>query len=239
MMMKVSEDVAKHLFYTTWVLMVLQMLKVLNTTFLGVYVRPLVSIVDVAFDCTLILLAIGIIRLGKEIENIKKWMVSSIALIVAGGVDIITLILSYSLPDDFLISAYFLYIRLILLIFYLVTLPIAFTYIKFHIDDLEGMNIIPRQGRFFIPAGYLLQIFPYLIPWIADYMNPKILHPVVTNLGLFFILVSAFLIIVGFLELTVVVKMILKGYTGEEFFENEILSSAEEVNNLQIKGDED
>ncbi len=236
--MKVSEDVAKHLFYTTWVLMVLQMLKVLNTTFLGIYVPLLVNIVDVAFDCALILLAIGIMRLGKEIENIKKWIVSSIALIIAGGVDIITLILSYSFPNESWILAPFLYIRLALLIFYLVALPIAFAYIKFHIDDLEEMNIIPRKGRFFIPAGYLLQIYPYLIPWIGDYMNPKILPPIVSNLGLFFILISAFLIIVGFLELTVVVKMILKGYTGEEFIKNEIQFSAEETIDQKIEGDE-
>ncbi|MFW9852947.1 MAG: hypothetical protein ACFFDS_08390, partial [Candidatus Thorarchaeota archaeon] len=212
--MKVSEDVAKHLFYTTWVLMVLQMIKVLNITFLGVYVPLLVNIVDAAFDCALILFAIGIIRLGKEIENIRKWMVTSIALIFAGGVDITTLILSYIFGSIGNLSGYWilaplLYVRLVLLICFLVALPIAFMYIKFHIDDLEKLNIIPRKGRLFIPAGYFLQIFPYLIPWIGDYMNPKTLPPIVSNLGLFFILISAFLIIVGFLELTVVVKMIL------------------------------
>ncbi len=236
--MNVSEDVAKHLFYSTWFLMILQMIKVLNTTFLGIFVPLLVNIVDAAFDCALILLAIGIIRLGKEKDNIKGWIVSSIALIFAGGVDIITLILSYSYPYESWILAPFLYIRLALLICFLVALPIAFTYLKFHIDDLEKMKIISRKGRFFIPAGYLLQIYPYLIPWIGDYMNPKILPPIVSNLGLFFILISAFLIIVGFLELTVVVKMILKGYTGDDFFKDEMVISDVENSNQQIEGDE-
>lgn len=236
--MKVSEDVAKHLFYTTWVLMVLQMLKVLNTTFLGIFVPLLVNIVDAAFDCTIILLAIGIIRLGKEIESIRRWIVSSIALIIAGGVDIITLILSYIYPYESWILAPFLYIRLALLLCYLIALPIAFTYLKFHIDNLEEINVIPRKGRFFIPAGYLLQIFPYLVPWIGDFMNPKILPPIVSNLGLFFILISAFLIIVGFLELTVVVKMILRGYTGNEIFKEGMQSSDVKISDQQVKGDE-
>ncbi|MFW9851992.1 MAG: hypothetical protein ACFFDS_03565, partial [Candidatus Thorarchaeota archaeon] len=69
-------------------------------------------------------------------------------------------------------------------------------------------------------------------------MNPKTLPPIVSNLGLFFILISAFLIIVGFLELTVVAKMILKDYTGKDFFENETQFSLEEINDQQVKGDE-
>jgi len=236
--MKVSEDIAKHLFYTTWVLMILQMIKVLNITFLGVYVPLLINIIDAAFDCTLILLAIGIIRLGKELEDIKKWMISSIALIFAGGVDITTLILSYAYPYESWILAPFLYIRLVLLLCFLVALPIAFLYIKFHIDDLAKMNIIPREGRLFIPAGYFLQIYPYLVPWITDYMNPKILPPIVSNLGLFFVLISAFLIILGFLELTIIVKMILKGYTGNDIFKDEMEISDVGIDNKQIKGDE-
>ena len=117
--MRIEEDIAKHLFYSAWILLFLQMGKVIGSTLLAALYPYILNIIDAAYDCALILFSIGLLRLGLTVEGIRFWKTSSLILMAASAVDIITLILSYIFKGEEWVYSPLIYIRLPLFLSYL------------------------------------------------------------------------------------------------------------------------
>ena len=77
------KDITKHLFYSAWILTIIQVIRVAATSrLIGMDFPVLVLISDVAFDCALILFGIGLIRLGSALKDYKKWLIAPIFLFI-------------------------------------------------------------------------------------------------------------------------------------------------------------
>ena len=235
--MEVSRDISNHLFYTTWLLLLLQMGKIIGSAFY--YYDLFIVIIDIAFDCALILFSIGIIRIGKETKHLTNWKISSILIFSASFFDIITIILSFIFVEDSWIMRPLIIIRLILILLYLIASIVGFAYIKLLVDSLENLNIINRKGRFFISIGYILQLYPYLAAWSSDWVLPKFLPASIENTALVVFLLASFALILGFLELVFTMKILREGFVPEtdaDFQDKEL-----EINDIDsiITKDED
>ncbi len=227
--MKISEDISKHIFYSVWLLMFLQMGKVIGGTLIPLDYIFILNIIDAAYDCVLILFAIGLIRLGIEVVELRRWKISSIILIIAAAVDITTLSLSYIYSDENWHFSPLIFIRLVLFLTYLLLLIFGFGLMKIHIDSLFSMNLVNQRGNFYISSGFILLIIPYIITWYGDYLYIKPVQAWVFNLGLFFFLLAAFLVIIGFLNLATNMRNL-----GREKI---IINESEEHSNLVEKGE--
>lgn len=214
--MEIPKDISNHLFYTGWVLLVLQMGKILGSTFIyGLFS----IIIDIAFDCALLLFGIGLIRIGLENSQITHWKISSIFIFSAAFFDIIMKILSFIFIDENWRLKSIIIIRLILTLLHLVALVFGFAYMKLFTDSLENLNIINRRGRFLISVGYIIQFYPYLAAWSVDWIYPKALHASIENTALVVFLIAAFVLIIGYLELVFTMKILRDGFVQEDFEE--------------------
>ncbi len=205
--MRIDEDISKHLFYSAWILLVLQMGKVIGSTLLGALYPSLINIVDAAYDCALILFSIGLLRLGLEVEGLRFWKTSSIVLISAAFVDITTLILSYVFSGDEWFFSPLIFVRLPLILSYLILLALGYTFIKFLIDDLFKQNIVNQKGKFYLSVGFILLLVPYIVSWYSDYLQLETVQHWIYNLGLFFFLLASFMAIIGYMQLGSAMKM--------------------------------
>ena len=225
--MEIPRDISNHLFYTAWVLLLLQMGKILGSAF---YYDLVIIIIDIAFDCALILFGIGIIRIGKENNQLTHWKISSILIFSASFVDIVTIILSFIFVDENWSFKPLIIIRLVLLLVYLILLVVGFAYIKLLLDSMENINIINRKGRFLISIGYIIQFYPYLAAWTNDWVFPRVLPASIENTALVVFLLASFALILGFLELVFTLKILREGFiqeNGSELEEKEVASENE------------
>jgi len=228
--MKIEEDISKHLFYSAWLLLFLQMGKVIGSTLLAALYPYILNIIDAAYDCALILFSIGLLRLGLEVQGLRFWKTSSLILISAAVVDITTLILSYIFRGDDWYFSPLIFVRLPLILSYLILLTVGFVLIKFLTDDLFKQNIVNQKGKLYLSAGFALLLTPYVITWYADYLLIQNIQYWIYNLGLFFFLLASFLVIIGYLQLGSSMKMM-----GAE----KVFVDIEEETKLQSSDDED
>ena len=205
--MKINEDVTKHLFYSAWILLFLQMGKVIGSTILTLYYPNILNIIDAAYNCALILFSIGLLRLGLEVEGLRFWKASSMVLIAAALVDITTLILSYIFRGDAWFYSPLIFVRLPLILSYLIFLTVGYTLVKFLIDELFKQNIVNQKGKFSLSVGFTLLLIPYIISWYGDYLLIQSVQHWIYNLGLFFFLLASFLVIIGYMQLGTSMKM--------------------------------
>ncbi|NPD87641.1 MAG: hypothetical protein HGN29_02890 [Asgard group archaeon] len=218
--MEISRDISNHLFYTAWVLLILQMGKILGSAFYH-DIFLVVVIIDIAFDCALILFGIGLTRIGKENAQLTHWKISTVLIFGASIVDIVTIILSFIFIDENWITQSLILIRLVLLLVYLILLLFGFAYIKLLIDSMEKINVINRKGRFLISIGYLIQFYPYLAAWSKDWVFPRTLPVSIENTALVVFLLASFALILGYLELVFTLKILREGFIQEDGIEME------------------
>jgi hypothetical protein len=211
--MEISRDISNHLFYTAWVLLLLQMGKILGSAFLY---DLLFIIIDIAFDCALILFAIGLIRAGRENTQITHWKITSFFIFSAAFIDILTIILSFLYLDDNWKLRPIMIARLVLLLIYLISLVIGFAYLKLLLDSMEHSNLINRSGRFLISAGFIFLFYPILIAWTSDWVFPQFIPTSLGNTALAIFLLASFVLILGFLELVFTLKILRDGFVKEE-----------------------
>ena len=133
--MDTSEDIVKHLFYAAWTMVLIQSIITISSTMLADSYPNLPLILSVAFDCVIILFAIGIIRAGIENRELKFWLPTSIILLVSAISDIGEVILFYILgTEETWNSSPVIFVRLALIIVFYVTLVAAFTLNRFFFD---------------------------------------------------------------------------------------------------------
>ncbi len=222
--MEISRDISNHLFYTSWILLILQMGKIIGSTF---YYGNFGVIVNIAFDCALLLFSIGLIRIGLEKSQVTHWKISSILFISAALLDIIRVILSLVFEYDIWILKPLIIVRLILIILYLMALILGFAYLKLFIDSLENLNIVNRRGRFLISVGHIILFYPYLVFWSGDWIYPEVLKASIENTSLIVFLIAAFVLILGFLELAFTMKILREGFVQEELEERSYKTEVE------------
>lgn len=215
--MDIPRDISNHLFYTGWLLLLLHMGKILGSTF---YYEYFSVIVDIAFDCSLILFGIGLIRIGLENTQITHWKISCSFIFSAAFLDLILVILSFAFSNDSLILKKLIIIRLVIIILYLLALIFGFAYLKLFIDSLENLSIINRKGRFLISVGYIIQFYPYLVAWSSDWIKPQLLNASIENTALIVFLIAAFVLILGYLDIAFIMKILREGFVKEEIDEN-------------------
>ena len=215
--MGTSEDIGKHLFYSIWVLMIVQILSTVGSGLLaGIYPDILIGI-QVAFDCALALFAIGILRSGNENKTIKYWLPTGILLLIAPAVDIILIILSYIYRGEQWSLTPFIYIRLGFLIVYYLIILIAFFLSKFFIDSLLEHNQVNKKSDLLVFIGYIVILMPALTTWFHDYFYPRVLETWLINLAFGLYLLSAFLVLLGFFQMASNFNMLKSKEALEKF----------------------
>ena len=211
--MELTVDISKHLFYASWIVLIMQMFRIIGSFFLYYEIG---LVIDVAFNCALILFSIGIIRLGKEIKSIRNWKISSISIIIAASVDILTLVLSYVFVDENWSLSPLIFIRLVLLIVVLICLIVGFAHLKIVIDGMEEIRLVNRKGRFFVSVGYLTQFFPAIVVWSVDRIYPDSMLAIIETIAIIVFLLASFALILGYLEIAFTMKILRDGFIEEE-----------------------
>ena len=201
--MYTSNDIVKHLFYSAWTMVLLQSIITVSSTLLGPLYPNLPLILSVAFDCVIILFAIGILRSGRENQELKLWLPTSLVFLVSAAFDISVVILYYILGREQIWDlSPIIFVRLALLIAFYVTLVIAFTLNKFFFDDLLDKNNINRKSDFLIPIGFLVLFVLSVLSWYSVYIFPQLLPNWLQNTAFALFLFAQFAIILGLFQLT-------------------------------------
>lgn len=225
--MKLPADVKKHLFYSSWALMILQMILVAtSTTFIDIS-----QVVTIAYNCALILFAIGLLRMNSHID-FKFWKYTAFLLIVAPLIDLVHTILYFIFEEQWQTYT-FLTIRIVFIIITLVLIATAFIGVKKIIDTLFSLKITGRSGKFYLSFGNLLLLFPYIVGWYADYIYPMNIESWLQTSSFIIFLLSTFFIILGYLDL----GFTLKSLRDED---NDILSNIDSNEDVltEIQGDD-
>ena len=201
--MDTSNDIVKHLFYSAWTMVLLQSIIIVSNTLLGPLYPNLPLILSIAFDCVIVLFAIGILRTGRENKELKLWLPASIVFLVSATFDIIVVILYYILGREQIWDlSPIIFVRLALLIVFYLSLVAAFTLNKFFFDDLLDKNNINRKSDFLIPIGFFVLSIPSVLSWYSVYVSPQILPNWLQNTAFAIFLFAQFGIILGLFQLT-------------------------------------
>lgn len=215
-------DIAKHLVYSAWLLTIIQMLRVASNLLFAEFNLIIVVIIDAAFDFTLILFSIGLIRLGKSLMKVEKWKLASIFLIISSVIEIVGIILSYVSIKVGWNTKPFIYFNLVFLVTYYLVITVGFIFLKFTLDSLYKNDYIPRKGQWYIPFGMSILLAPSIINWCNILIYPLSLDLWILNLSLSLFLLAAFLIILGFFGLASITNMIqVGGYVVEDQHEEQ------------------
>jgi len=210
-------DIAKHLVYSAWLLTIIQMLRVASNLLFAEYNLIIVAIIDAAFDFSLILFSIGLIRLGKSLKKIEKWKLASIFLIASSVIEIIGIILSYVNIKVGWNTKPFIYVNLVILVTYYLVIIVGFIYLKFTLDSLHKNDYIPRKGQWYIPFGMVVLLASSIINWCNILVYPSTLDLWILNISLTLFLFAAFIIILGFFGLASITNMVqVGGYIVED-----------------------
>jgi len=200
------KDITKHLFYSAWILTIVQMIRVAAVTIIAVDFQGMTLIADVAFDCALILFGIGLIRLGKKLENYSKWIIAPVLLFISAGLDILNIIFTYTNLKASWTTEPLVFLNLSILICHSLVLVTAFLFLKFNIDNLERNEIIERKGQYFLALGFLVNLVPSIFGWYGGYKGITVLWQ--ENFAFYVYLFATFLIILGFLGLASTMKIL-------------------------------
>ncbi|MBY8999765.1 MAG: hypothetical protein KGD64_02520 [Candidatus Heimdallarchaeota archaeon] len=201
--METSKDIIQHLFYSTWLLVLIQIINMVSVALLAQSYPNLLTILGIAFDCIIILFAIGILRVGNENRNVKMWLLAGIFLILSAVADLTVVILFYTIGGE---QAWKLspviFVRFALLIIYHLVLVSAFSLNKFFFDSLLVENNVQKKADFLIPIGFLILSIPAVIGWYSVYIYPQIISQgaLITALSLF--LLAQFVLILGLFQLS-------------------------------------
>jgi len=201
--MDTSKDIVKHLFYSTWTMILIQSIITLSSTMLALQYQNLPLILSVAFDCIIILFAIGILRSGRENRDFKFWLPTSILFMISALSDIVFVILIYILgAEEIWDSSLVIFVRLSFHIVFYVLVVVAFTLNKYFFDDLLDKNDIDRKSDFLLPIGFLVLFIPSVLSWYKVYIFPQPLPSWLEITALVLFLFAQFIIILGFFQLT-------------------------------------
>lgn len=204
--MELPADIKKHLFYSSWALMILQMLLVATSTIPidSTLLIVISQVVTIAYNCAIILFAIGLLRMNSHID-FKFWKYTSFLLIVASLIDLVHTILFFIFEEQWTTYS-FLIVRIVFIITTLVLIATAFVGVKKIIDTLYSLKITGRGGKFYLSFGNLLLLFPYIVGWYADYISPRYTESWLQQSSFFIFLLSTFFIILGYLDLGFTLK---------------------------------
>ncbi len=208
--MKLPADIKKHLFYSSWALMILQMILVATSTIQ----IDISQVTIIAYNCALILFAIGLLRMNSHID-FKFWKYTAFLLIVAPLLSLVHTILFFIFEEQW---ETFLTVRIVFIITTLVLIATAFIGVKKIIDTLYSLKITGRSGKYYLSFGNLLLLFPYIAAWYEEYIYPMKIESWLETSSLIIFLVSTFFIILGYLDL----GFTLKSLTDED---NDIISN--------------
>ncbi|MCE7742940.1 MAG: hypothetical protein GOP50_10835 [Candidatus Heimdallarchaeota archaeon] len=217
------KDITKHLFYSAWILTIVQMIRVAAVTIIAVDFQEMTLIADVAFDCALVLFGIGLIRLGRELENYSKWIIAPVLLFTSAGLDILNIIFTYTNLRASWTTEPLVFLNLSILVCQAVVLVTAFIFLKINIDNLAKNEIIERKGQYFLALGFLVYLVPSIIGWYGSYVGETSFQLWQENLAFYVYLFATFLILLGFLGLTSTMKILQVWSHGQELeiFEEE------------------
>ncbi|MHA1201012.1 MAG: hypothetical protein ACTSQ4_00650 [Candidatus Heimdallarchaeaceae archaeon] len=201
--MDTSNDIVKHLFYSTWIMVLLQSIITVSNSLLAPYYQNLPLILAIAFDCVIVLFAIGILRAGREKKDLKLWLPTSILLLVSAASDVIVIILYYILGREQIWDlSPIIFVRLALLIVFYITLVVAFTLNKYFFDDLLNKNEINRKIDFLLPIGFFVLFVPAVLSWYSVYLLPQQFPVWLQNTAFALFLLAQFAIVLSLFQLT-------------------------------------
>ncbi|MHA1303009.1 MAG: hypothetical protein ACTSQE_13735 [Candidatus Heimdallarchaeaceae archaeon] len=203
----ISEDVINHVYYSSWIAMALFMFSLFafpTTTSTNMIIGV---IIGMAFDFVIILLGIGIIRLGRETIETKNANIVGYFLIGGSVIDIIKISLYIFLNEQWMEISILLF-RLCITLSYYILIVIAFILLKKLMDKLYDRELILIKKHPYLAIGYILMTFGYIIAWVNDYLNEQLikLGSWVAQISFFFMLGATFFIILGFFNFSFVIR---------------------------------
>ncbi len=202
------KDITRHLFYSAWILTIVQMIRVAAVTVIAVDFPEMILIADVAFDCALILFGIGLIRLGKELENYKRWIIAPILMFTSAGLDILNIIFTWSSFRASWTTDPLVFLNLSILVCHSIILVAGFLFLKLNIDNLAKNQYIQRKGQYFLTLGFLVNMAPSIFGWYGQYVGETAYQLWQKNLAFYLYLFATFLILLGFLGLASTMKLL-------------------------------
>ncbi|MHA1396900.1 MAG: hypothetical protein ACTSSF_04255, partial [Candidatus Heimdallarchaeaceae archaeon] len=201
-------------YYSTWILLIVEMLKVLITV-IAILPISVAAIIDIGFDISLFLFAFGIIRMGKFEQSLNRWKETSILLFISGFSDIILIIISFIFDES--IYPNFIYVRLVFLILILSSLFGGFLFQTKFANQLFEMQLIKeRKNNYYLPIGIFALFFPYITSWVSSLKAESITN-ILSWIALFVFLIASFFIVVGFLELSFSYKLLFERIKREHY----------------------
>ena len=200
--MTTSKNIIQHLFYSGGLLVLIQAVTVVGGTLLGGTYPNLWIILAIAFDCALILFAIGIVRVGIENRKAKFWLPISILLVFSALSDLAVVIMFFIIGGE---AAWgispMIFVRLALLLAYFLTLACGFSLNKFLFDNLLTENDVNRKADILLPVGLVVLIFPAIIDWYAVFIFPQEVVGGLLTAAIVLYLLAEFVVILGYFQL--------------------------------------
>ena len=164
-------DITKHLFYSAWVLTIVQIIRVTAVTLIATDFPQMTLIADIAFDCSLTLFGIGLLRLRRTLNLVKNWMITPILFFISAVLDILNIILTSTSVGDKWSSEPLVFLNLAVLLSTFLALIVGFVFLKFNIDYLKEREFIERKGQYYLPLGFSIHLIPSIIGWYGGYIG--------------------------------------------------------------------
>ena len=221
-------DITKHLFYSAWVLTIVQIIRVTAVTLIATDFPQMTLIADIAFDCSLTLFGIGLLRLRRTLNLVKNWMITPILFFISAVLDILNIILTSTSVGDKWSSEPLVFLNLAVLLSTFLALIVGFVFLKFNIDYLKEREFIERKGQYYLPLGFSIHLIPSIIGWYGGYIGVTNVQIWQENLSLFVYLFATFLIILGFLGLSSTMKL-LQVWSYEQVSKSNVNEEKEDV----------
>lgn len=215
-----DEDLAKHLYYSFFGLLIANLALIVGQTISEVFVIVIAIIIDMLF----VLLGIAFLRLRnefkKENHNRKSTLLVSVLLFISAGIEIIQINLSL-IPKigASLATPPLSIVNLGFNVIYYLNLTIAYLYIRKITNDLHEKGEMAFVVNPFVSIGYGILTIVMIFIWIISHGNGQIL---LENITFFLNLVARFFIILGYYRLVSIFRLKYQQIIEEEEYRKDI-----------------
>jgi len=191
---------------------------------LFLYFASIATYIGIAFDLSIIFLALGFYVFGKMLKsNFSSWKFVSISLISASILDLfnITLYLIYNNRAVWISVGFQIYRLITGLIYYLLIITSFLKLFKLQ-RKIYSYDLSPVTPRLFLVYGYGLTSIGYVFLWTKDFLISDLVSRPdwLIDVASYILFVSNFFVILGFLNLIYFFQSIVKK-TEEDLDEGE------------------
>jgi len=169
------------------------------------YFASIAPFIGLAFDLSIIFLALGFNRIGKIMENrISSWKLVSFSLIGVSILDFVNIILYllYNKKTVWVIVGFQVYRLITGLIYYIFVILSFFKLYKLQ-KELYTEQVSPVVPRLFLVYGYSIASVGYVFLWTSEFLISDLVSRPhwLADVASYILFVSNFIVILGFMNL--------------------------------------